>query len=69
MSKSPSGKRYVQMRATPDFKARFDAAAEFKGWKMQTALERILGEWVERTEREMRTQGKQLPPLKPYLEK
>ena len=43
---SKKTKTYIQMRAEPDFKARFDAACEKRGWSIQVALERVLGGWL-----------------------
>ncbi len=42
----------IAMRADPAFKKRFDEALEFKGWSMQTALERILWRWMDGVDRE-----------------
>lgn len=55
MATSPSenAKTYIQMRAQREFKKRFDRACGYKGWSVQTALERVLEQWVDTIEREM----------------
>jgi len=67
MPKSPTKKTarekksppIIMMRTDPEFKKRFDDAADFRGWSMQKALERVLGKWIEEVEQE---RGPKPPP-------
>lgn len=67
-SSSENKKIVILMRSTPEFKKRFDAAREYKGWKVQLALERIIEQWIRDIEEEQRDGKKLDSPSKTLLE-
>lgn len=53
MSGSPTVKTTVMLagRVSPELKKRYDAARKRLGWNSQTALERVLVQWLEMEEK------------------
>jgi len=49
-----NGRHWMVLRATHELHDRFLAIAEYKGWTTQTALERIVTNWVEAAEKELK---------------
>ncbi len=64
MTDSPTRKTksIIMVRVSPEFKTRFDAACEHRGWKLQKALEKITQQFVETVEAEQRPAGGSVPP-------
>ena len=58
----------IKMRATAVFKQRFDKACSFRGWSAQTALERLLAEWIYAVEQERDNISRTMPEKTPAME-